>query len=74
MPPSFEVSALGIRQYGYLVPGMNRALRVTTDPEFFEEHSDSLELWSPGSPLFPNAVEWAGQEEIAEFPLADQNT
>jgi hypothetical protein len=33
---------------------MEVELRVTTDAEFFEEHSDSLELWSPGSPLFPD--------------------
>ena len=26
--------------------------RVTTDPEYFEEHAASLELWSPGNALF----------------------
>lgn len=28
-------------------------LRVTTSAEYFDEHPTSLELWSPGSPLFP---------------------
>ena len=31
---------------------MTKRLRVTTDPEYFEEHAESLELWSPGNPLF----------------------
>ena len=31
---------------------MTGRLRVTTDPEYFEEHAGSLELWSPGNPLF----------------------
>jgi hypothetical protein len=30
-------------------------VRVTTDATFFEQHPDSVELWSPGSPLFPQA-------------------
>ena len=25
---------------------------MTTDPEYFEEHAESLELWSSGNPLF----------------------
>jgi len=31
---------------------MRERLRVTTDPEYFEEHAESLELWSPGNALF----------------------
>ena len=55
MPGAVKVRNLAAREYGYLAPGMAAELRVTTDAEFFEEHSDSLELWSPGSPLFPDA-------------------
>ena len=43
---------MGHREYGLLAPGMTERLRVTTDPEYFEEHAESLELWSPGNPLF----------------------
>ena len=43
---------MGCREYGLLAPGMFERLRVTTDPEYFEEHAESLELWSPGNPLF----------------------
>ena len=52
MPPGTDVQPLGYREYGLLAPGMSERLRVTTDPEYFEEHAESLELWSPGNPLF----------------------
>ena len=28
-------------------------IRITTDRARFEEHDDSMEFWSPGSPVFP---------------------
>jgi hypothetical protein len=28
-----------------------------TDPAFYEQHADSVELWSPGSPMFPDMKE-----------------
>jgi hypothetical protein len=39
-------------------------VRVTTDPDYFEQHPDSTELWSPGSLLFltPNVI--ATTEEL----------
>ena len=52
MPPGTDIQPLGHREYGLLAPGMAEPLRVTTDPQYFEENADSLEFWSPGSPLF----------------------
>ena len=52
MPPGTDVQPLGHREYGLLAPGMNERMRVTTDPEYFEDHAESMELWSPGNPLF----------------------
>ena len=46
---------MGTREYSYLAPGMPKRLRVTTDAAYYEQHSDSVELWSPGNPLFPIA-------------------
>jgi superfamily II DNA or RNA helicase len=54
MPAAIRVRPLAEREFGYLAPGMHAELRVTTDPEYFEEHPDSLELWSAGSPAFPD--------------------
>ena len=52
MPPGVEIRLMGTREYGLILPGMNEPLRVTTDPEYFEAHAESVELWSPGNPLF----------------------
>ncbi len=46
-------------------PGMPAPVRVTTDPDYYEQHPDSIELWSPGSPLFPMPEAVAPAEEIA---------
>ena len=52
MPPGTDIQHMAHREYGLLAPGMTESLRVTTDPAFFEEHAESLELWSPGNVLF----------------------
>src|SRR5205085_8130450 len=62
MPNAVTVRGLGTREYGYLAPGMEAEVRVTTDPQFYEEHADSLELWSPGCPVFPGPAGLSGQE------------
>ena len=52
MPPGTDIQPMAYREYGLLAPGMSERLRVTTDPEYFEEHAESVELWSPGNVLF----------------------
>ena len=52
MPLGTEARPLGPREYSFLKPGMTQAVRVTTNPAYYEDHSDSVELWSPGNPLF----------------------
>jgi hypothetical protein len=39
---------------------------VTTDPDFYQEHTESMELWSPGNPLFPQPSDIAAVEELPE--------
>ncbi len=53
LPPGTEAAAMGQQEYGYMQPGMSVAIRVSTDPTYYEQNADSVELWSPGSPLFP---------------------
>ena len=62
MPPGADVQPLAPREYGLLTPGMGERLRVTTDPMYYEEHAESVELWSPGNPLF-NAPEFVAASE-----------
>jgi hypothetical protein len=53
LPPGIEVTSMGKQEYGFIQPGMNKAVRVSTDPAYYEQHADSVELWSPGNPTFP---------------------
>lgn len=53
MPAGTERSAMNKREYGYRQPGMATSVRVSTDPTYYEQNADSVELWSPGNPLFP---------------------
>ena len=52
LPEGTKVTPLGNREYRLSAPGMRIPLRVTTNPSYFSEHADSVELWSPGNPLF----------------------
>ncbi len=54
LPHGFKAEPLaGGKDYKYIIPGMLEPIRVTTDAEYYEQHSESVELWSPGSPVFP---------------------
>lgn len=53
LPPGTAVRPLDPRSYAYQWPGVEHELRVTTSPDMYEDNSDSLELWSPGAPVFP---------------------
>ena len=66
MPPGTEVRPLAPREYGLLAPGMGERLRVTTDPAWYEEHAESVELWSPGNPLFNPPESMATPEGLPE--------
>ena len=48
----YRVKRVGRRQYN-MTPPTGKPVRVTTDRKQFEEHGDSMEFWSPGSPAFP---------------------
>ena len=67
MPPGTDIQPLGRREYGLLVPGMRERLRVTTNPNYYEEHAESVELWSPGNPLF-TPPEFTAEVKDDEFP------
>jgi hypothetical protein len=53
LPPGIDVQLMQDGEYKFSMPGMKETLRVTTKADYFDEHPDSTELWSPGSPLFP---------------------
>ena len=72
MPQGTQVRPLGAREYALRAPGMIPELRVTTDPDHYEEHTESVEFWSPGNPLFlppPSLGRW--DEKIEEGRLQE---
>ena len=65
MPPGTEIQPMANREYSLLAPGMPEPLRVTTDPTYYEQHAESVELWSPGNPLFKAPEFVAGGEDLS---------
>lgn len=66
LPAGVEASGMDPREYAYRMPGMDAPVRVSTDPNYFEENSDSIELWSPGNPLMPtNEVDYYPETLLA---------
>jgi len=53
LPPGLEVHAMGAREFKLRAPGMKDWIRISTDPGYYEQHADAMELWSPGNPTFP---------------------
>lgn len=75
LPPGVVVKQLGIGEFSYEYPGARKAIRATTRASYFDEHTESLELWSPGSPIFPEPTEVAAIEEIPiEFKISLLNS
>lgn len=70
LPAGLVVKKLQEGEYAYQAPGMANSIRVTTRPGYFDEHSDSLELWSPGSPSFPISEGEAMQQELADISIS----
>jgi hypothetical protein len=65
LPAGIEVSALGPREYAFNQPGLGRQVRVSSDPAYYEQNADTVELWSPGNPTFP-----ALEPSTTEFAVA----
>jgi hypothetical protein len=56
LPPGVSAEPMDKREYKLRQPGLISALRVSTDPLYYEQNADNVELWSPGNPLFPTSV------------------
>ena len=65
-PVGIHVNGMAQREYSYLAPGMSQPVRITTDPEFYQEHTESVELWSPGNPVFPAPEVLAAVEDLPQ--------
>lgn len=54
LPPGCSATRIGKCDFKWTQPGLDQELRITCDPKYYEDNSDSCELWVPGSPLFPS--------------------
>lgn len=53
LPPGCSARPTGAYDFAWTQPGLDKEMRVTCNASFYENNSDSCELWVPGSPLFP---------------------
>jgi hypothetical protein len=51
--PEAIVHARSDKEFLYQTSGMLSHQRVSVSPEYYEDHYEDVELWSPGNPLFP---------------------
>lgn len=68
--PGTEATRVSAKDVFWTQPGAPK-VSVTTDPDFFEEHPESVEFWTPGSPAFPGMPpsevplnEWRALDEL----------
>ena len=66
LPPGMTVKQLGPGEFSFEYPGMSKAIRGTTRAVYFDQHTESMELWSPGSPIFPETAEVEASKEMIE--------
>lgn len=54
LPPGCSATRIGKCDFKWTQPGLDKEMRVTCNASYYEDNSDSCELWVPGSPLFPS--------------------
>lgn len=67
LPPGWSSGPAGPNDRLLRAPEQGEFVRVTADPEFFDQHAESCELFAPGSPVFPTPVAGATVPTRAEF-------
>lgn len=60
MIPEVSIHRRSEKEAFYQTQGMTSAIRVTVNPDYYEDHLEDVELWSPGNPMFP----WPAAEEL----------
>ncbi len=58
LPAGVEARRVSSKDVFWTQPGSPQ-VSVTTDVDFYEEHPESVEFWTPGSPAFPDPAEAA---------------
>lgn len=56
LPPGCSATRIGACDFKWTQPGLDQEMRITCNASYYEDNSDSCELWVPGSPLFPETA------------------
>lgn len=70
LPEGCIAKPLGNGEYEWMQPGQREKLRVTTNREFYDKNTESVELWSAGSSLFPRPAAVATEDEVRALKRA----
>ncbi len=75
LPQGIEVEPMGSREFKLRAPGMKDWVRVSTNPVYYEQNADAMELWSPGNPAFPELTSMPDAPTVNRLSvlLATQN-
>jgi superfamily II DNA or RNA helicase len=66
LPPGCSARSIGAYDFAWTQPGLEKEMRITCNASYYEDNSDSCELWVPGSPLFPLALCEASHDETKQ--------
>ena len=67
--PDAQLEATHSNEFQYLIPGIKK-LRITISPEYYDTHSEDVEFWSPGNPIFPDPIDVVDREAAGQVSLA----
>ena len=68
LPPGCSARPIGNYDFAWTQPGLDKEMRITCNASYYEDNSDSCELWVPWSPLFPISVLGILTKESTELP------
>jgi hypothetical protein len=71
LPPGCSARSIGAYDFAWTQPGLDKEMRVTCNASYYEDNSDSCELWVPGSPLFPEKLARESLNSSCQKPCRD---
>ncbi|MFM1800472.1 MAG: hypothetical protein RLZZ117_2750 [Cyanobacteriota bacterium] len=71
LPPGCSATRIGMCDFKWTQPGLDKEMRVTCNASYYQDNSDSVELWVPGSPLFPEKLARESLNSSCQKPCRD---
>ena len=71
LPPGCSARPIGTYDFAWNQPDLDKEMRIICNASYYEDNSDSCELWVPGSPLFPLALCVVSKDETQQPSMAE---